>query len=528
MIINEAYNTLVSAPVRNIKAKVELSNGSTFAATDKLVSFKIERVCEDGKFFGFGICQHAEVEILDTNREVDYITTEHSFTTCYEDDIYTNPVFYITQTRRDENTNGLKFYGYDLLHAASTQYTADLGLVAPYTLADAAQVCATFLGASGMVIERVGAEETAFTTVYETGANIEGTETIREFLDDIAEATQTIYFVNSANQLVFKRLNSAITADLSITKEDYITLECGDGRRLAAVCHATELGNNITAALNITGSTQYVRDNAFWTYREDIDTVVEAALAAVGGMTIQQFNATWRGNPLLELGDKIALTTKDDNTVISYVLNDVITYTGALEQNTQWSYTDEEASASNASTLGEVLKQTYAKVDKANKNVEIVASEVGSFDGRISKLELDTDSISASVSQVEEIATQRINDTNTDIAMLTERVNATITADEVALVVEQELADGVNSITTSTGYTFNEEGLRVSKSNSDMETEITEDGMTVYKSGSTVLTANNEGVKAIDLHAETFLIIGNNSRFEDYGSSRTGCFWIGG
>ncbi|MBQ8763148.1 MAG: hypothetical protein IJZ07_03505 [Clostridia bacterium] len=55
--------------------------------------------------------------------------------------------------------------------------------------------------------------------------------------------------------------------------------------------------------------------------------------------------------------------------------------------------------------------------------------------------------------------------------------------------------------------------------------------MSVYKNEEEVLTANNEGVKAANLHATTYLIIGNYSRFEDYtnadGEARTGCFWIG-
>ena len=46
------------------------------------------------------------------------------------------------------------------------------------------------------------------------------------------------------------------------------------------------------------------------------------------------------------------------------------------------------------------------------------------------------------------------------------------------------------------------------------------------------LLANADGVKAEDLHATTYLIIGKNSRFEDFtnadGVARTACFWIGG
>ena len=87
----------------------------------------------------------------------------------------------------------------------------------------------------------------------------------------------------------------------------------------------------------------------------------------------------------------------------------------------------------------------------------------------------------------------------------------------------------MNKVTTTTGFTFNQNGLTISKSNVDITTNISEDGMRVSKGGQVVLTADNNGVEALNLHATTYLIIGNNSRFEDYDNgSRTGCFWIGG
>lgn len=97
------------------------------------------------------------------------------------------------------------------------------------------------------------------------------------------------------------------------------------------------------------------------------------------------------------------------------------------------------------------------------------------------------------------------------------------------LIVQEELAGGVNKVTTTTGFTFNQDGLTISKSNVDITTDISEDGMRVSKDGQVVLTADNNGVEALNLHASTYLIIGENSRFEDYDNgSRTGCFWIGG
>jgi hypothetical protein len=104
-----------------------------------------------------------------------------------------------------------------------------------------------------------------------------------------------------------------------------------------------------------------------------------------------------------------------------------------------------------------------------------------------------------------------------------------MTAEDVKLEIQTTLDDGVSKVVTNTGFTFDDTGLTVTKTDSEMTTAITEDGMTVYKNDEEVLTANNEGVNAINLHASTYLIIGTNSRFEDYDNgNRTGCFWIGG
>ena len=107
-----------------------------------------------------------------------------------------------------------------------------------------------------------------------------------------------------------------------------------------------------------------------------------------------------------------------------------------------------------------------------------------------------------------------------------------MTPEAVDLKIQSAMSKGVDSVTTTTGFTFNEAGLTVSKTGSEMTTRIDEDGMSVYRDNNEVLTADNQGVIAYNLHAKTYLIIGENSRFEDYtntnGEARTGCFWIGG
>lgn len=520
---------MLNSPVRRIKARVELLDGSTllktFGCDSNLVSFEVQRVGE-GKFFGYGICSRLNVKLVDTKRELN-ITTANTLEIVWgcENDIeyhYTLPLFKVSEVHRDEETNELSITAYDWLYSAAEHTTSELTLTA-YSIKEIAREAAAILGLN---LRLDGLEyDTAFNTFYPDGANLDGTETIRELLDDVAEATQSIYFVNKELELVFKRLMPAEEADLVVDREKYFTLTSKTNRRLSEICHTTELEDNVSAKQTASGSTQYVRDNAFYELREDIGELINLALENVGGLTLNQFDMEWRGNYLLEVGDKLAIQTKDGSFVYSYLLDDTISYDGSYSQSTRWSYsTDDAETESNPTSIGEALKQTYARVDKANKQIEIVAGDVSANSEAISSLILTTGEIASSVSKTEE----SVNSITGNVEELNKKVAATMTAEDITLSIQQEIANGTNKVITATGYKFDDEGLTVSKTNSEMTTTISEDGMIVYKNEDAVLTANNVGVDAVNLHATTYLIIGTNSRLEDYGSDRTGCFWIGG
>jgi hypothetical protein len=524
----QVFTDMINSPVRHIKARVELYNGSTlidtFAHNGALKSFTVERIGE-GKFFGFGICQRLNVKLRDVNREIN-ITTANALKVQFgAEDEYLDafPVFYVSEVHRDEITNELSITAYDALYDASAHTVSELYLDVPYSISGFAAACGVLLGVP------VVAEYEAFNTVYPTGANFEGTENIREALNAVAEATQTIYYLNANNTLIFKRLDIAGEPVLTIDKSKYLTLDSGDNKRLAVICSATELGDNVSASTTAIGSTQYVRDNPFWELREDIADIVDAALAAIGGLTINQFNCDWRGNFLVEIGDKLAITTKDNELVYSYLLNDTVSYDGTYSQATDWEYTiDDNESFSNSTSIGEVIKQTYAKVDKVNKQIDIVVSSVEGYDEQISNIQVATDSITNTIANIETNTTNSLNDMADTVAVMEQRVATALTKEDFKIELSTELKNGVDSVKTATGYVFNEDGLTVSKADKEMTTTITEDGMTVFKDGEAMLTANNIGVNAANLNASTYLIIGDKSRFENYGSNRTGCFWIGG
>ena len=728
-----AYNSAISASVRKIKAKVELYNGSTLVATytqaDKVISFDIQRVGEDGKFFGFGICHRLNVHLIDVQREID-ISTANTIKIslgaelpdgAIEYKIY--PTFQVSEVHRDENTNELSVTAYDAIYKASEHTVSELVLTKPYTIKQFVEACASVLGVSAI-------GHTNFILSYPNGANFDGTETLREALDDVAEATQTIYFLDANNKLCFKQLDKGGNAVISIDKSKYMTLKSGVGHRLQTICMCTELGDNVSESTTLVGSTQYVRDNAFWELRDDIAALVHNAITTIGNISIDVFDCTWRGNPALEVGDKISLTTKDNQALTAYLLNDTIKYDGSLQEKTQWKYdSNSTETESNPTSLGDAIKQTYARVDKQEKQITLLASEMNSqtqaikktvkqvdveyylststtsatggswsttaptwqegkymwsrqkvtytdgtsitrnatciagakgadgkngkdgqdgapgadgapgkdgtpgkdgkdgingVDGKngtngrgitsvtteyyistsqtelaggswsasqpaweegkyiwtrskivynnpttteyttavcdaawaeinaitgqqktnttdISQLKVEKNNISASVATIVEKQSD-IDSTIVDMQKgigeqnqsnaaqfesLTNKVNATMTSEQVQLAISTEVAKGANKVTTSTGFKFDDNGLTISKSDSEMSTNIDEDGMSIFRNSEEVLTADNTGVNATNLHATTYLIIGTNSRFEDYGSNRTGCFWIG-
>ena len=535
-----AVKNQILSPSRQIKGRVAFYAGATttpsyFTYADALQSIEISKAGEESKFFGFGVCQKATIKLRDNERQIN-INPGDGFQPFFGALVNDSPAYaasayarlYADEVKRDENSNVLTITASDKLYTDAFKYTYDeLGMVVPYSIQDVATAVATKLGLALVMDDSTAS--TAFSKSYEVEANFDGAENLREVLNAIAEATQTIYYIRGTD-LHFKCLLQD-TVDYTIDKAQYFTLTSKSQHTLALICSATELGDNVPATpTGIEGETQYVWNNPFWDHkREDIQTLVDDALALIGGIQSHQFDCSWRGNFLLEIGDKIEFITKDGGSIYGYFLNDTTTYDGGFKQTTDWNYeANSGESVNNPSTLGEKLKQTFATVDKVNKEITMVASETNNLKSEVSSIKMTTDTIGLSV---EDINT-RIDDTNSSIETLTSKVNMSMTAEDVRIEVQSELANGVNKVQTGKGFTFDDAGLTIEDINPDTNVKITttvsNNGMVVDRDGEAVLTANDKGVKAKDLHAETFLIIDHNSRFEDYDSGRrTGCFWVG-
>ena len=694
-----------TSAVRDIRAQARFYNSSGTYVTNLrnyLIQFEIQRVAEDTKFFGQVITQRLSIKFLNTTTpkvgryiQLELFTDVNEIETPF-------PHFHISQVNTDDVNRTVTATAYDWLKQTEEATVDDLALTVPYTIGDFLNAIAVKYGHTYSV---VNIAESALNTSYAQGANLDGKESLKDCLGWIAEVLGAIVYVDNTDTLIIKRLSKDGEADFTIDKDNYFKLTSGANKRLAKVISVTELGDNIEAHTTESGSTQVIRNNPFIEARSNPEAVVNNLINVLGGITLAPFELEWKGNPNIQIGDKLTIAAKDTSTITSFLLDEVINYDGGLSSKMRyhWDENKEEDTFANPSTIGDAIYSTYAKVDKINKQISLVVSDVEaiettqedlinhlsnidlrnmfinskaertlyksttdyklsdygvetvlngskitiSFDaisteadtivdmyprynpdsptnhsGSVNKnfftigtewarysktltmptasypwvswrfrsntsvtggsgtahvtyknvkLELgetatpytvapeDIESgletaqenittIQSSVSSLTQTANEinatvtsiqadvdglgtnlqeAIDSTNTTINSIQQQVNAKVTSTDVSLAISEALSNGVDSVTTSTGYRFDKDGLTISKSNSDISTQIDNEGMRVSTQFEDVLTATNSGVNALNLTARNFLIIGTRSRLQDYGTDQTGIFWIG-
>ena len=535
-----AYTVNNPSVRRAITAQADLWEGSnlitTFTKDGAIKTIDIQRVGAENKFFGFGITQRLNIHLVDAKREIN-INTTHRLKISLNGKEY--PYFFVTEVNRDENTNELSVTAYDAIYMAANYSATGLELGNDYTLVDYINAAQKFLNDYGYY---VGSTEILFpqqfNLSYQGGANFDGTETLRDALTAVAEVTGSIYYLkmdNGAQRLVFAQLVKDVANAIHICKDEYFTLSARTNKRLVTIQSTTELEDNIYASTGLSGTTQIIRTNPFLDLHEDRPFIVQGLIDTLGNLTIAQLDCDWRGDTsIMDFYNPITITTKDDDVITTYLFDDTIIYDGGLKEKITWHYenvTEIESLSNNSASLGEALKETFAKVDKVNQQIDLVASKTEANEKALAALQLTTGNINVSVQEVQKYAEEGFGAVSEEITTLSKKVEASMTADEVQIMITKEHSQGTNRVVTDTGFTFDSDGLTIEKSGSEMKTLITEDGMRVYRDDMEVLIANNEGVQAANLHANTYLIIGETSRFEDYekeGELRTGCFWIGG
>lgn len=517
---------------RRLKGKAEFYRGAalmyTYTRENGLRAVVIET--DAVQLFGFAASQKLTVTLYDEDGAVTaekgdicqvYLGTE----TETGEEYAGRCRFYVEECTRKGNS--VTITAYDALAAlAGRDVIGNLDMAAPFTVREYAASIAAHMGLTA-VFDTDACNNLTYTE--DALPNLSGRETMRSVLQSIAEVTGTVCYMDADNRIRFRVPSDTIAK--TVTKANYFRTSAGNAMKLTGVTSATELGDNVTAG-DSTGVNRILWENPFVVNRSDIPDILSAILTQFGqlGFDPVPYTIKWRGDPAVEYGDTVVIIQDDGSAVNILYLGETLRFDGGLGAESSFDAPQEETPQSSPATVGERINQTVARVDKVNNEIILLSQTSSENAENIASIKNDSNEIKSAVSRLE-------IDNDTSKKQITELVQK---SSSIELSVQSIQEDGVYKVTTSTGFTFDENGMTVEKSGAGTKTTVDETGLTVADAnGATAEELLYAGVdsetgesvvKAKNIRVSKYLVVGKNSRFEDYeadGEQRTGCFFIG-
>lgn len=258
--------------------------------------------------------------------------------------------------------------------------------------------------------------------------------------------------------------------------------------------------------------------------------VLEATLESMQAIQYKASKISYIGDPALDVGD---IVTQVDTPVGEHkvpIMLSVYKFTGI--QTIESLGLNSATMTQQSSTVKRLRKvfsaaqkdraELESKISQTADTVRLEVSEKYATQQVVSELQVQANGLQAAVSKSEQDL----------VGVATELTQLRQSTTDVEIAIQTIRTEGVSRVTTTSNYTFDEDGLSIKKSGEEIENLINNNGMYVKRSGTVMLQATAAGVVATDVQVNNYLCIGKYARFEDYtdgmDSKRTACFWLGG
>ena len=497
--VSKEFKTAMKQPVKQLQAYLYTDN-IRLNDSDDLISFKIS--CDTG------LCKTAmkklEVKYLgETNLIGQWVHVGYGVKLTngtYEYLDYGS--FLVTEMTHIKDTGVTTIIGYDKMVSSMISYS-NLSVEYPISLIDYTRVLCEACGLE------LGNE--TFTTHNdwqinrELWENIEGI-TYRDILVQIAQVTGSTCIIRNDDKVYFKPLTDT-GETLTYDNLFKLKLEPKYGEINSIILARTPQEDNIfmrdEESIDSNGLTEFrIENNEI--IDKDRDNAITPIYNSLKGINYYPFEATTEGLGWYEIGDSFNIVNDSGDVFNTSLFSLSITIDGAIKETLK----------ATAESKTQTQYQYASQLSKRLKNTEII---VNKQDQEIKAIITNTENITGELDGIK-------NGYDT----LTQQVEQTMTSTQIQTLISETISNGVESVTTSTGYTFDKDGLNISKSGEEMQNLLDNTGMYVNRDTENILTANNEGVNAINLTARQYLTIGDNSRLENYKTKRTACFYVGG
>lgn len=330
------------------------------------------------------------------------------------------------------------------------------------------------------------------------------------------------------------------TAEKTVTGDSITINDCGEYPIKSFAIYGTTNGVTGEHTLSIRQQSQTVAEGQSYTY--DLDEM--NLIASEGHVDYIYYNV--REDAWYHVVDREDTQTETliENDNLTMSLNNILD--NAMLYKTTMIITDTANESGDPAqikinyltdTVFNAIYATRSDINVTKHSItssvsETVTAVVENVDTRVTDvantLEQSTKDLSGKINTINDSLGEYAKQST--VVTVTNSVQEIQTAlNEQILVTQQIKEDGVEKVTTTTGFTFDQVGLTIDKSGSDTKTLVDEDGMTVYsKTGSEesiLLNVDSQGVQTENLHVRTYTQIGSHTRLQDYEDG-TAIFYI--
>lgn len=455
-----AFMSAMASPSRMIRGKVVVVDGgltSEYGYANKLQSIEQEVSAVKGKMFGAVVSYKSTIKLIDVKNVVQVnVGAKASPQIGINGELLPMTPVYISSNTFDEVKGIRTLIGEDAIGFTDKYIWDDIkdDLGNTFTIQDVFAAIANKIGTEFMITGELPNINAVYTKAT---FNVNGDETLRQILTAAAEATGAMVFINGNGKMEIKMLSNTIA--LAIDKNTQFNLSTEPSSSLSGIISINELNDMISVGNN-SSYVSVISVNPFIDPTDDSSQgKLQNLFVKCQGNTFYPYKLKWRGNPALEIGDKIRLTLRDGSTIDTWYLGEKIKYTGGMSAESSWEADESEKPEVGSQTISDTTRRTMAKVDKANQKITLLTEASGEQGQKISQLEVSLDGIKTEVSEVSNTANGAMTKATT--------VQQTVTGlSSIVTQVQSDLSAAEGKIDTNTSsitQLSNEIDLKVSK-----------------------------------------------------------------
>lgn len=455
-----AFMSAMASPSRMIRGKVVVVDGgltSEYGYANKLQSIEQEVSAVKGKMFGAVVSYKSTIKLIDVKNVVQInVGAKASPQIGINGELLPMTPVYISSNTFDEVKGIRTLIGEDAIGFTDKYIWNDIkgDLGDTFIIQDVFAAIASKIGTEFMITGELPNINAVYTKAT---FNVNGDETLRQILTAAAEATGAMVFINGNGKMEIKMLSNTIA--LAIDKNVQFDLSTESSSSLSGIISINELNDMISVGNN-SSYVSVISVNPFIDPTDDSSQgKLQNLFVKCQGNTFYPYKLKWRGNPALEIGDKIRLTLRDGSVIDTWYLGEKIKYTGGMSAESSWEADESEKPEVGSQTIADTTRRTMAKVDKANQKITLLTEASDEQGQKISQLEVSLDGIRTEVSEVSSTASAAMTKATT-VEQTVDGISSTVTQVQSDLsAAEGNIATNTSSITQLS----NEIDLKVSK-----------------------------------------------------------------